>query len=215
MCAKRWTGMGKQIAARELGPAPRSAAASQHLEHGGQVRGAPYTHRSAVYARKVSESFPTEPVKAWTDPDTWARRLSPEGCPFCVVEPFGAYVELPASRAWIPDVAVLPGYVLVVSKVHAIEPYELPATDRTQFWEDAMRTAAAVASVVEPVKMNYEIHGNTVPHLHMHIFPRFVGDPFERSPIDPHAVTPTRRSPAEVEALRVAISEGHAAVLSG
>ncbi len=71
-----------------------------------------------------------------------------------------------------------------------------------------MRAAAAVASVVQPVKVNYEIHGNTIPHLHLHVFPRFRGDPFERSPIDPHAVTPTRRSPEEIEALRRAIAAG-------
>ena len=28
-------------------------------------------------------------------------------------------------------------------------------------------------------KMNYEVHGNTIPHLHMHFFPRYAGDPFE------------------------------------
>lgn len=70
-----------------------------------------------------------------------------------------------------------------------------------------MRTAAAAASVMRPVKMNYEIHGNTIPHLHVHIIPRFRGDPFEHSPIDPHAVTPTRRAAAEIEALRSAIAE--------
>ncbi|HEX9931208.1 MAG TPA: hypothetical protein VGB08_00005, partial [Allosphingosinicella sp.] len=34
-------------------------------------------------------------------------------------------------------------------------------------------------------KINYEVHGNTIPHLHMHFFPRYRGDPFERGPIDP------------------------------
>ena len=32
---------------------------------------------------------------------------------------------------------------------------------------------------------NVEIHGNTIPHLHTHIFPRYPGDPFEGKPIDP------------------------------
>ena len=32
------------------------------------------------------------------------------------------------------------------------------------------------------VKMNYEVHGNTIPHLHMHFFPRYPGDPFEGAP---------------------------------
>jgi diadenosine tetraphosphate (Ap4A) HIT family hydrolase/ADP-ribose pyrophosphatase YjhB (NUDIX family) len=146
------------------------------------------------------------PVKAWTDPEAWAARLTPEGCPFCQEEPWSATVELAASRVLIPEEAVLPGYVLVVSKRHFIEPYELPRDESAQFWTDALRAAAAVSSVVRPVKVNYEIHGNTIPHLHLHVFPRFRGDPFERSPIDPHAVTPTRRSPAEIEALRVAIA---------
>ena len=148
----------------------------------------------------------SNPVKAWTNPENWAKRLTPEGCPFCPMEPWGAYVELPASWVLIPDEVVLPGYVLVVSKRHVIEPFELEPDEQTRFWEDAMRTAAAVASVVKPVKVNYEIHGNTIPHLHLHIFPRFRGDPFERSPIDPHRVPPSRRSAAEIEALRVAIA---------
>lgn len=147
-------------------------------------------------------------MKAWTDPEAWAERLTPEGCPFCTSEPWSAFVDLPASRVLIPEEAVLPGYVLVVSRRHIIEPYELPPDESAQFWADAMRAAAAIATVVRPVKMNYEIHGNTIPHLHLHIFPRFIGDPFERSPIDPHTATPTRRSAAEVEALRRAISEG-------
>jgi diadenosine tetraphosphate (Ap4A) HIT family hydrolase len=134
--------------------------------------------------------------------------LTPEGCPFCDAEPWSTHVELPASWVLIPDEAVLPGYVLVVSKRHVIEPYELPAEESAQFWADAMRAAAAVASVVQPVKVNYEIHGNTIPHLHLHVFPRFRGDPFERTPIDPHAVTPVRRSAEEIEALRAAIASG-------
>lgn len=148
-----------------------------------------------------------DPVKAWTDPAKWAQRLTPEGCPFCPMEPWCVHVELPASWVLIPDEAVLPGYVLVVSKRHVIEPYELPPDESAQFWADAMRVAAAVASVVQPVKVNYEIHGNTIPHLHLHIFPRFRGDPFERSPIDPHRVTPTRRPAAEVEVLLNAIAQ--------
>lgn len=60
------------------------------------------------------------PVKAWTDPETWAKRLTPEGCPFCTSEPWSAHVELPASWVLIPEEAVLPGYGLVVSKRHVI-----------------------------------------------------------------------------------------------
>jgi diadenosine tetraphosphate (Ap4A) HIT family hydrolase len=32
--------------------------------------------------------------------------------------------------------------------------------------------------------MHYEIHGNTLPVLHMHLIPRRVDDPFVGRPID-------------------------------
>jgi diadenosine tetraphosphate (Ap4A) HIT family hydrolase len=41
-----------------------------------------------------------------------------------------------------------------------------------------MVVARALASLYEPVKMNYEIHGNVVPHLHLHLYPRYDGDPY-------------------------------------
>lgn len=34
------------------------------------------------------------------------------------------------------------------------------------------------------VKINYEIHGNTIPHLHVHPYPRFCDDPFPGQPVD-------------------------------
>ena len=68
-----------------------------------------------------------------------------------------------------------------------------------------MRVAAAVASVVCPVKMNYEIHGNTLPHLHLHLFPRHVEDPFLGGPVDPRRHT-VKRAAAELRALTEAIA---------
>jgi diadenosine tetraphosphate (Ap4A) HIT family hydrolase len=37
--------------------------------------------------------------------------------------------------------------------------------------------AKALATFYRPLKMNYETLGNTVPHLHTHLLPRFVADP--------------------------------------
>ncbi|MGH8732345.1 MAG: HIT family protein, partial [Burkholderiales bacterium] len=49
---------------------------------------------------------------------------------------------------------------------------------------DVRRVAAALRNVTNCVKLNYEIHGNTIPHLHVHLYPRYRGDPFEGGPID-------------------------------
>ncbi len=111
------------------------------------------------------------------DPGAWQRLCTPEGCPMCVREQPRwdlAETERCLVSAW-PE-AVLPGYACVVSKRHVIEPFELPEEEQAGFFLDAMATARGLSELLRPVKMNYEIHCNTVPHLHMHLFPRSAAD---------------------------------------
>src|SRR5438034_597199 len=82
-----------------------------------------------------------------------------------------------------------PGYVAVVAKQHVVEPFELPPSAGRAFWNDVMLVAKCVAELFSPVKMNYELHGNTVPHLHVHIYPRYRDDPYVGGPIDPRRAT--------------------------
>lgn len=53
---------------------------------------------------------------------------------------------------------------------------------------ELQQVALAVQQCTAPVKLNYEIHGNSLPHLHVHIFPRYRGDAFEGGPFSPRAV---------------------------
>jgi diadenosine tetraphosphate (Ap4A) HIT family hydrolase len=50
--------------------------------------------------------------------------------------------------------------------------------------------------------LNYEIHGNSLPHLHMHFFPRYRGDQFEGQPIDPKAAAQPVYAPGEFRRIR-------------
>jgi diadenosine tetraphosphate (Ap4A) HIT family hydrolase len=97
------------------------------------------------------------------------------------------------------------GYVCVVSKRHVVEPYELPPDERAAFWDDVLFAAERVARLLRPVKVNYEIHGNSLPHLHAHVFPRFAGDQFVGGPIDGRAA-PVAQSDDELERLRTALA---------
>jgi diadenosine tetraphosphate (Ap4A) HIT family hydrolase len=98
-------------------------------------------------------------------------------CPICARgSPLDVLVELGATWATAGAEAPLPGYVCVVSKLHAVEPFELQPDEVDAFWRESMLVARAVRDHVRPAKMNYEIHGNTIPHLHLHLFPRYSGD---------------------------------------
>jgi hypothetical protein len=40
-----------------------------------------------------------------------------------------------------------------------------------------------VADCCRPHKLNYELLGNQVPHLHWHLFPRYLDDPQRLQPV--------------------------------
>lgn len=65
-----------------------------------------------------------------------------------------------------------------------------------------------------PLKMNYETLGNTVPHLHTHLIPRYVADPNPGGPFPLGAANaaavpvPDRELEAQALALRERLSPG-------
>jgi diadenosine tetraphosphate (Ap4A) HIT family hydrolase len=128
-------------------------------------------------------------MSKWTDPGQWAKMRSGAQCPICLAgAPRDIVADLEVS--WVTASADSPmvGYACLVFKRHAIELHELTAPEGAAFMRDMQRLSLAVATTTSAVKLNYEIHGNTLPHLHMHFFPRYRGDAFENRPIDPRSV---------------------------
>src|SRR6476620_4675545 len=114
-------------------------------------------------------------------------------CPICAKgHPLDVIAELDTTWVSAPPVAVLPGYACVVARRHVEEPFQLPDDEMVAFWRESMAVARTLSSLLEAGKMNYEIHGNSIPHLHLHLYPRFPGDPFERRPIAMDAPAFTR-----------------------
>jgi len=68
-----------------------------------------------------------------------------------------------------------------------------------------MLVAERLNQLVYPVKMTYEMHGNTLPHLHMHLLLRQVDDPFVGRPV---GLKESRHSytEAELEQLRATLA---------
>jgi diadenosine tetraphosphate (Ap4A) HIT family hydrolase len=142
-------------------------------------------------------------MSKWNDLDQWAALRSGVRCPICEAgAPRDIVAELESS--WItagPDSPVV-GYACLVFKRHAVELHDLTVLEGAAFMRDVQKLSAAVARVTSAVKLNYEIHGNSIPHLHMHFFPRYRGDVFENRPIDPRSVAPPVYKPGQFENFR-------------
>jgi diadenosine tetraphosphate (Ap4A) HIT family hydrolase len=77
---------------------------------------------------------------------------------------------------------IFTGYCVLLSRSHATELSQLGPT-RTAFLDEMSLLARAVEECFRPHKLNYELLGNLVPHLHWHIFPRYLDDPERLQPV--------------------------------
>ena len=128
-------------------------------------------------------------MSAWNDVPRWRALTLGESCPICAQgRPWDIVAELETSWVTTHERAPMRGYACLVFRRHALEFHDLSADEAAAYIRDVQKLSAAVASITGAVKMNYEVHGNTLPHLHMHFFPRYRGDPFEGGPIDPKRI---------------------------
>ena len=129
----------------------------------------------------------------WMPQEEWEAMTSGEDCPICrtlaageLVDPYGFTVtDLSLCRLRLVRNQSLPGYCVLLCREHVVEPYDLSDEKRVLFWQETVSAARAVAEVFKPAKMNLEILGNAVPHLHSHIIPRYYDDWAPGRPIDP------------------------------
>ena len=123
----------------------------------------------------------------WRDLEKWQALVSGEACPICADDtPSNVVViaEMEASLLTTEEGAPFRGYCCLVLKRHAVELHDLGDQEAASLMDDMRRTSRALQDVTGAVKINVDIHGNTLPHLHVHFFPRYVGDPYEDGPID-------------------------------
>jgi diadenosine tetraphosphate (Ap4A) HIT family hydrolase len=131
-------------------------------------------------------------VVARTWPDDWEARKAGGDCELCAegrpeVNVFGSrrVWRGPFADAYLRPESVPLGYTLVVWRGrHVAEPTELSDEEATGYWLEVLRVARGVERRYSPAKLNLQLLGNAVPHLHTHIVPRYVTDPDPRRPPD-------------------------------
>jgi diadenosine tetraphosphate (Ap4A) HIT family hydrolase len=111
-------------------------------------------------------------------------------CSFCAklaaldtLKPGEVVWSFPHSVALLGAWQFYEGYCVLVSRRHATELSQLADKERSGFLEEMCLLARAIERAFPPHKMNYELLGNQVPHLHWHLFPRSLADPDHLKPV--------------------------------
>lgn len=69
------------------------------------------------------------------------------------------------------------GRCIVAYRGHVNELYELPASELALFMQDVTRAAKAMKTAFNPAKINYGAYSDKLPHLHVHLVPKYVDGP--------------------------------------
>ena len=128
------------------------------------------------------------------------------------VTPFGERIFAgEVSDAYLQRRDVQRGYTVIVWRGrHVAEPTELDQDEAVAYWLEVLRVGRAIESVLDPVKLNYDTLGNSMPHLHTHVVPRYADDPRPGWPFpfpeeDPRPIE-EQAFRRDVEALRARLS---------
>jgi diadenosine tetraphosphate (Ap4A) HIT family hydrolase len=128
----------------------------------------------------------------WKSRD-WDSLISGESCLVCDLirldkpedEHLIRICDLTLSRLYLAKNQFVQGYCVLICHQHVIEPYELSQPERTSYFDDFALAGSVLQRAFKADKMNYNILGNVIPHLHTHILPRYFTDSAPNRPIDP------------------------------
>lgn len=91
--------------------------------------------------------------------------------------------ELKTGYVVLGDSQYFIGYTLFLAKKHKAELHELSKKEQLLFLTEMAQVAKAVFKAFHADKLNYELLGNSDPHLHWHLFPRRASEPLANKPI--------------------------------
>ena len=119
----------------------------------------------------------------------WFELRSGQGCPLCAPRPneseYSTFVcKLSVSTLYLARNQAYRGTCAVVYDLaHVTRPSELSADQWQHYCHDLWVAESAVSRSLQPDHVNLECLGNTVPHLHVGIIPRYRSDPRWGRPI--------------------------------
>ena len=131
------------------------------------------------------------------DYDNYAKMSRKENCPPCNHLPIPdgqidiAELAYSYATAEYPGQGRLFGKMHMTAKTHIVDFEEMPQDEMTGFMVEVQLVGKALRKITGAVKINYEIHANSSPHIHIHLFPRYLDDDFPGAPIDYRITEPS------------------------
>jgi diadenosine tetraphosphate (Ap4A) HIT family hydrolase len=153
-------------------------------------------------------------MREW--PADWEERKRGQDCSMCAGDSQGETeygIRIKAGKhsdAYLQKRGTVRGYTIVIWRGrHVAEPTELSSDEASSYWLEVLEAAAALERQYRPLKMNIEMLGNTTPHLHTHLRPRYLDDPAPFAPL-PHGSDypqfPEDQLRSDAEALRALLA---------
>ena len=121
-------------------------------------------------------------TRTW--PADWDARRQGVGCPFCAGVTSRSFHSGRISEALLERHAIASGHTAVVFRPRHVAAFtDLTPTELTEYWLDIQDVGRAIERVFKPCHVNYQLLGNIVPHLHVHIVPRYLDDAAPERPL--------------------------------
>jgi len=121
-------------------------------------------------------------TRTW--PEDWEARKQGIGCSLCTDLTGRSVHRGRISEALLERQAIAAGHVAVVfSRRHVAAFTDLTPSELTDYWLDIQDVARAIERVFKPCHVNYQLLGNVVPHLHVHVVPRYLDDSAPERPL--------------------------------
>src|SRR3989338_949401 len=131
--------------------------------------------------------------------------------PFFVTELKTGYVSLGHNQYYR-------GYCLFISKIHASELHKLDSEFKKQFLIEMALVGEVIHTSFQPKKINIELLGNSHPHLHWHIIPRYKHDILPKIPVwnnSEFLKNKKRPSESQLNSLKKVLLYGFDTILKG
>ena len=102
-------------------------------------------------------------------------------CPFCTLPPERILLTSPHGVIIRDGFPISPGHTLVIPRRHVDSFFNLTADERVDLLGLMDQAKAGIDKEFKPDTYNIAINdgpaaGQTVPHLHLHLIPRYTGD---------------------------------------